>query len=311
MGKLQSVRGMRDLLPGEAALHARLERVWARTAAQFGYEEIRLPAVEPAALFQRAVGAATDIVAKEMYAFADRNGELLALRPEGTAGCARAAVQHGLVPGRQQRLWYRGACFPWAEHPARFPMLNEPDPSYHGVVYTELPVPCITRMRTVPLRNMGAALSPFNSFLVLQGLETLPLRMARHCENALAAAEFLQAHPAVAWVRYAGLPEHPHHARTQTYLGGRASSILSFGVRGGRAAGTRFIDALRLVVRLVNIGDAKSLACHPASTTHRQLDAAGLAAAGVRDDLVRLSVGIEHIDDILADLDQALAAAAG
>ena len=201
--------------------------------------------------------------------------------------------------------------FPWAEHPARFPMLNEPDPSYHGVVYTELPVPCITRMRTVPLRNMGAALSPFNSFLVLQGLETLPLRMARHCENALAAAEFLQAHPAVEWVRYAGLPDHPHHARTQTYLGGRASSILSFGVRGGRAAGARFIDALRLVVRLVNIGDAKSLACHPASTTHRQLDAAGLAAAGVRDDLVRLSVGIEHIDDILADLDQALAAAAG
>ena len=200
--------------------------------------------------------------------------------------------------------------FPWAEHPARFPMLNEPDPSYHGVVYTELPVPCITRMRTVPLRNMGAALSPFNSFLVLQGLETLPLRMARHCENALAAAEFLQAQPAVEWVRYAGLPEHPHHARVQAYLGGRASSILSFGIRGGRAAGARFIDALRLVVRLVNIGDAKSLACHPASTTHRQLDAAALAAAGVSDDLVRLSVGIEHIDDILADLEQALAAAA-
>ena len=200
--------------------------------------------------------------------------------------------------------------FPWAEHPARFPMLSEPDPSYHGVVYTELPVPCITRMRTVPLRNMGAALSPFNSFLVLQGLETLPLRMARHCENAQAAAEFLQAHPAVEWVRYAGLPDHPHHGRTRTYLDGRASSILSFGIRGGRAAGARFIDALQLVVRLVNIGDAKSLACHPASTTHRQLDAAGLAAAGVRDDLVRLSVGIEHIDDIRADLDQALAAAA-
>ena len=200
--------------------------------------------------------------------------------------------------------------FPWAEHPARFPMLNEPDPSYHGVVYAELPVPCITRMRTVPLRNMGAALSPFNSFLVLQGLETLPLRMARHCENAQAAAEFLQAHPAVEWVRYAGLPDHPHHARTRTYLDGRASSILSFGIRGGRAAGARFIDALQLVVRLVNIGDAKSLACHPASTTHRQLDAAALAAAGVSDDLVRLSVGIEHIDDILADLGQALAAAA-
>ena len=204
-----------------------------------------------------------------------------------------------------------GGRFPWAEQRGRFPRMNEPDASYHGVVYTEAfgPAAFIGRARVVPLRNMGAAISPFNSFLILQGIETLPVRMDRHCENALAVARYLQGHPRVSWVRYAGLEDHPDHGVLQRYLGGRAASILSFGILGGAPAGARFIDALRLVVRLVNIGDAKSLACHPATTTHRQLSPAELARAGVTPDLVRLSIGIEHIDDILADVDQALAAA--
>jgi O-acetylhomoserine (thiol)-lyase len=200
--------------------------------------------------------------------------------------------------------------FPWAEHKQRFPMLNEPDPSYHGVVYTEAfgPAAFIGRCRVVPLRNTGAALSPFNSFLILQGIETLSFRMERHCQNAQRVAEFLASHGQVAWVNYAGLPDHPEHSLAQHYFGGHPASILSFGIKGGREAGARFIDALKLVLRLVNIGDAKSLACHPASTTHRQLDANELKAAGVGEDMIRLSIGIEHIDDILADLTQALEA---
>jgi len=201
--------------------------------------------------------------------------------------------------------------FPWAEHAERFPMLNEPDVSYHGVVYTEAlgPAAYIGRCRIVPLRNMGAAISPFNSFLSLQGIETLPVRMDRHCENAVKVAQYLKAHASVEWVNYAGLPDHPDHALVQKYMGGRAASILTFGIKGGRAAGAKFIDALKLIVRLVNIGDAKSLACHPATTTHRQLGPAELASAGVTEDLVRLSIGIENIDDILEDIEQALAAA--
>ena len=200
--------------------------------------------------------------------------------------------------------------FPWIDHVDRFPMMSEPDASYHGVVYTDLGAAAyITRVRVIPLRNMGAALSPFNSFLVLQGIETLPLRMAQHCENAQKVAEFLQGHDQVTWVQFAGLEDHPHHDRVQRYLDGKASSIMSFGIKGGAEAGGRFIDALNLIVRLVNIGDAKSLACHPATTTHRQLDEASMKAAGVTPDMVRLSVGIEHIDDILEDIDQALQAA--
>jgi O-acetylhomoserine (thiol)-lyase len=202
--------------------------------------------------------------------------------------------------------------FPWAENAARFPMLNEPDVSYHGVVYTEAlgPAAYIGRCRVVPLRNMGAAISPFNSFLLLQGIETLAVRMDRHCENALKVAEHLKGHPKVEWVRYAGLPDSPDYPLVQRYMdGGKASSILSFGIKGGRDAGARFIDALQLAVRLVNIGDAKTLACHPATTTHRQLSPAELARAGVSEDLVRLSVGIEHVDDIIADVEQALAVA--
>jgi O-acetylhomoserine (thiol)-lyase len=198
--------------------------------------------------------------------------------------------------------------FPWAEHKAKFKRLNEPDVSYHGVVYTEAlgPAAFIARARVVPLRNMGAALSPFNSFLILQGIETLAVRMDRICDNTLAVAKFLQQHPAVSWVNYAGLPDHPDHALAQKYLAGRASGILTFGVKGGRAAGEKFLDALKLVIRLVNIGDARSLATHPASTTHRQLSPEELAKAGVSEDMVRLSIGIEHIDDLKQDLDQAL-----
>jgi len=202
--------------------------------------------------------------------------------------------------------------FPWGQHKARFRRLNEPDVSYHGVVYTEAlgPAAYIGRVRVVPLRNTGAALAPHSAFLILQGIETLALRMDRICDNAQKIAETLQRHPKVEWVRYAGLADHPDHALVQRQSGGKASGILSFSLKSSdsdpRAAGARFLDALQLFTRLVNIGDAKSLATHPASTTHRQLDAAELAKAGVSEGMVRLSVGIEHIDDLLADLNQAL-----
>lgn len=205
--------------------------------------------------------------------------------------------------------------FPWAEHKERFKRLNEPDVSYHGVVYTEAlgAAAYIARARVVPLRNMGAALSPFNAWATLQGIETLPLRMDRICENAQKIAETLQNHPKVEWVRYAGLPDHPDHALVQRQMGGKASGILSFSLKtapgeDARAAGARFLDALQLFLRLVNIGDAKSLATHPASTTHRQLNPEELAKAGVTEGMVRLSIGIEHIDDLLEDLNRALQA---
>ncbi len=198
--------------------------------------------------------------------------------------------------------------FDWVANKERFPMLNEPDPSYHGVVYTEAlgPAAYIGRCRVVPLRNTGAAISPFNSFQILQGLETLGLRMERHCENAQQLAEYLNTHEKVEWVSYAGLSDSPYYDNCQKITGGRASGILSFGIKGGIESGTEFIDALQMILRLVNIGDAKSLACHPASTTHRQLNEAELKAAGVSVDLVRISVGIEDISDIIADVSQAL-----
>jgi len=201
--------------------------------------------------------------------------------------------------------------FPWIEHPEKYSMLTEPDPSYHGVVFTEAAgaAAYITRCRVGPLRNTGAALSPFNAFQLLQGIETLPLRMERHCSNAQQVAEYLHGHSRVNWVKFAGLPDSPDHALAQKYMAGRAASILSFGITGGRESGARFIDALQLITRLVNIGDAKSIACHPATTTHRQLDEQELKNAGVSQDMVRFSIGIEHIDDILADIEQALAAA--
>jgi O-acetylhomoserine (thiol)-lyase len=204
--------------------------------------------------------------------------------------------------------------FPWAQHKERFKRLNDPDVSYHGVVYTEAlgPAAYIGRARVVPLRNIGAAISPFNAWQILQGIETLALRVDRISDNTLAIAQHLRQHPQVAWVNYAGLENHPEHALVKKYLSGKASGLLTFGVKGapgtGRVNGAKFLDALQLFTRLVNIGDAKSLATHPASTTHRQLSPAELDKAGVGEDTVRLSVGIEHIDDLIADLDQALAA---
>ncbi|HAS7011167.1 TPA: aminotransferase class V-fold PLP-dependent enzyme [Vibrio parahaemolyticus] len=198
--------------------------------------------------------------------------------------------------------------FPWAQHKGRFPVFKQPEPSYHGVVYTEAfgEAAFIGRARTVPLRNTGSALSPMNAFMLMQGLETLPLRMERHTENALKVAEFLEQHDKVSWVSYAGLPSSAHFNLAEKYMKGKPSAILSFGLKDGYEAGVRFYDALKIFKRLVNIGDAKSLACHPASTTHRQLSEAEQKQAGVSPEMIRLSVGIEHIDDILADLEQAL-----
>lgn len=203
--------------------------------------------------------------------------------------------------------------FPWADQPKRFALLNEPDVSYHGVSYTRDvgEAAFITRARVVPLRNMGAALSAQAAWNILQGLETLALRIERVCENTQKIAEHLKQHPKVNWVNYAGLPDHKDHALAQQYMNGTASGILSFGIEGGRDAGARFYDALELILRLVNIGDAKSCAAIPASTTHRQLNDDELKAAGVSADMVRLSIGIEHVDDLIADIDQALAKSAG
>ena len=201
--------------------------------------------------------------------------------------------------------------FDWVANKERFKRLNEPDVSYHGVVFTETGLPpYILRARVVPLRNIGAAMAPQNAFLALQGLETLPLRMDRICDNTLAVAKHLENHANVTWVRYPGLDSSPYKALLNKYMGGRGSGVLSFGIKGGVEAGIKFIDALQLITRLVNIGDAKSLACHPASTTHRQLSEQELTASGVSTDLVRLSIGIENIEDIIEDIDQALSASA-
>jgi len=201
--------------------------------------------------------------------------------------------------------------FPWGNYPERFPMLNTPEPSYHNMVYSEAvgEAAFIARARTVPLRNTGSALSPMNAFLILQGIETLALRMERHCDNTIVVANYLKDHPQVSWVNYAGLPDSPYYELAKKYAGGKASGLLTFGITGGMEAGVKFYDALKIFKRLVNIGDAKSLAAHPASTTHRQLSDKELAAAGITPDTIRLCVGIEHIDDIIEDLEQALSAA--
>ncbi len=200
--------------------------------------------------------------------------------------------------------------FPWADHADRFPMFSQPEASYHGIVYTEAlgPAAYIGRARTVALRNTGSALGPFNAFLILQGLETLSLRMERHTDNALAVADYLEAHDLVAWISYPGLKSSPYYDLAQKYTQGRPSALMAFGIKGGFEAGIRFYDALQIFKRLVNIGDAKSLAAHPASTTHRQLTDEELQSAGVAPDMIRLCIGIEHIDDIIADIEQALAA---
>jgi O-acetylhomoserine (thiol)-lyase len=201
--------------------------------------------------------------------------------------------------------------FPWNQHADRFPMLNQPDPSYHGLVYAKHfgPTAYIERCRNFCLRTTGAALSPLSAFLLLQGVETVALRVERHVQNALRVAEALRKDPRVAWINYAGFPESQYFPLVQKYLAGKACSLLTFGVHGGAEAGMRFYNALSLVKRLVNLGDAKSLACHPASTTHRQMTPREQFKAGVMPEMIRLSVGIEHVDDILADIDQALAAA--
>jgi O-acetylhomoserine (thiol)-lyase len=204
-----------------------------------------------------------------------------------------------------------GGNFPWEKYPEKFHMLNQPEASYHGVVYTEAmgPAAYIARARTVPLRNTGSALSPMNAFLILQGMATLPLRMERHCENALAVAKYLEGHDKVEWVNYAGLTSSPYYELAQKYTNGKPSALLTFGIKGGYEAGVKFYDAPEMFLRLVNIGDVKSLAAHPASTTHRQMEGEELASAGVTPDMIRLCIGIEDIEDIIADLEQALAAA--
>ena len=198
--------------------------------------------------------------------------------------------------------------FPWTENKARYPQLTEPEPSYHGVVYSEAlgEAAFIGRARTVPLRNTGSALSPMNAFLIMQGLETLAIRMERHCENALAVAQFLQDHSKVEWVNFGGLEGDQYFDLAKKYCGGVPASLLTFGIKGGFEAGVSFYDALEMVKRLVNIGDAKTLACHPASTTHRQLTEEEQALAGVTPETIRICVGIEHIDDIINDISQAL-----
>ena len=202
--------------------------------------------------------------------------------------------------------------FPWEKHQDRFPVLNNPEPAYHGVVYTEAmgPAAYIARARTVPLRNTGSAISPFNVFLILQGIETLALRMERHCDNALAVAEYLKTHKNVDWLSFAGMEDSPYYQLALKYTNGKPSALLTFGIKGGFKAGVRFYDDLKLFKRLVNIGDAKSLAIHPATTTHQQLSAEEQQATGVTPDFIRLSIGIEHVDDIINDIKSALKKAA-
>jgi len=334
---LMTIAEQGDNIVSSGALYGGTYNLFAHTLPQFGIE-VRFADHRDPASFEKLIDARTKAVFCEsignplgnvtdfgaIAAIAHRHGVPLIVDNTVPSPYLCRPFEHGadiVVHSLTKYLGGHGNSiggvlvdsgkFPWAEHKARFRRLNEPDVSYHGVVYTEAlgPAAYIGRARVVPLRNMGVAISPFNSFLILQGVETLAVRMDRICDNALAVARFLAQHPAVSWVNYAGLPDHPDHALVQRYMGGRASGILTFGVKGGRAAGEKFLDALKLVIRLVNIGDARSLATHPASTTHRQLSPEELAKAGVSEDMVRLSIGIEHIDDLKEDLDQALRSA--
>ena len=337
---IQTLAEAGDNIVASSALYGGTYNLFAHTLPQFGiqtrFADVRHPErfealidARTKAVFVEALGNpqghVTDI--ERLAELAHRHGVPLIVDNTVPSPYLSRPIEHGadiVVHSLTKYLGGHGTAvggaiidagrFPWAQHKARFPRLNEPDVSYHGVVYTEAAgaAAYITRARVVPLRNTGAAISPFNAFLILQGIETLALRMDRISANALAVARHLQRHPKVGWVNYAGLEEHPDHALVKKYLSGQASGLLTFGVRGAagedpRAAGARFLDALQLFTRLVNIGDAKSLATHPASTTHRQLSPVELDAAGVGEDAVRLSVGLEHIDDLLADLDQALA----
>jgi O-acetylhomoserine (thiol)-lyase len=332
---IQTIAEAGDNIVSSSALYGGTYNLFAHTLPQYGIEtrfaDYRDPdSFEPLidertkALFVESIGNpsgnVTDIAA--MARIAHRHGVPLIVDNTVPSPYLCRPFEHGadiVVHSLTKYLGGHGTsiggvivdsgAFPWAEHKERFRRLNEPDVSYHGVVYTEAlgPAAYIGRARVVPLRNMGAAISPFNAWQILQGIETLALRMERICSNTLAVAQYLQQHPGVEWVNYAGLESHPDHALVQSMMGGRASGLLTFGVKGGRAGGERFLDALQLFTRLVNIGDAKSLATHPASTTHRQLSPAELATSGVTEETVRLCVGIEHIDDLKADLDQALA----
>ena len=325
-----------DNIISSATLYGGTYNLFAHTLPQFGIE-VRFADYRNPDSFEKLIDAKTKAIYCEsignplgnvtdiakLSAIAHRNGIPLIVDNTVPSPYLCRPIEHGADIVVHSLTKYMnghgnsiGGCivdsgkFPWAEHKARFRRLNEPDVSYHGVVYTDAlgAAAYIGRARVVPLRNTGAALSPFNSFLILQGIETLALRMDRICSNTLKVAQFLKAHKKVNWVNYAGLDDHADKYLVDKYMGGRASGILTFGVNGGIAGGAKFQDALKLVTRLVNIGDAKSLACHPASTTHRQLSPTELVKAGVSEDMVRLSIGIEHIDDIIEDLTQALAA---
>ena len=334
---IQTIAEAGDNIVSSSALYGGTYNLFAHTFPQFGIET-RFADYKNPASFEPLIDAKTKAVYVEslgnpqgnitdiaaIAAVAHKHGVPLIVDNTVPSPYLWRPIEHGADIVVQSLTKYLGGHgnsiggaiidsgkFPWAEHKARFKRLNEPDVSYHGVVYTEAlgPAAFIGRARVVPLRNTGAAISPFNAFLILQGIETLALRMDRISDNALAVAQHLKKHPKVKWVNYAGLPDHPDQALVKKYLrDGKASGLLTFGVDGGREGGARFLDALQLFTRLVNIGDVRSLATHPASTTHRQLNPEELAKSGVTEDTVRLCVGIEHIDDLRADLDQSLAA---
>jgi O-acetylhomoserine (thiol)-lyase len=334
---IQTIAEAGDNIVSSSALYGGTYNLFAHTFPQFGIET-RFADYKNPASFEPLIDAKTKAVYVEslgnpqgnitdiaaIAAIAHKHGVPLIVDNTVPSPYLWRPIEHGADIVVQSLTKYLGGHgnsiggaivdsgkFPWAEHKTRFKRLNEPDVSYHGVVYTEAlgPAAFIGRARVVPLRNTGAAISPFNAFLILQGIETLALRMDRISDNALAVAQHLKKHPKVKWVNYAGLPDHPDHALVKKYLrDGKASGLLTFGVDGGREGGARFLDALQLFTRLVNIGDVRSLATHPASTTHRQLNPDELVKSGVTEDTVRLCVGIEHIDDLRADLDQALAA---
>jgi O-acetylhomoserine (thiol)-lyase len=334
---IQTIAEAGDNIVSSSALYGGTYNLFAHTFPQFGIET-RFADYKNPASFEPLIDAKTKAVYVEslgnpqgnitdiaaIAAIAHKHGVPLIVDNTVPSPYLWRPIEHGADIVVQSLTKYLGGHgnsiggaiidsgkFPWAEHKARFKRLNEPDVSYHGVVYTEAlgPAAFIGRARVVPLRNTGAAISPFNAFLILQGIETLALRMDRISDNALAVAQHLKKHPKVKWVNYAGLPDHPDHALVKKYLrDGKASGLLTFGVEGGREGGARFLDALQLFTRLVNIGDVRSLATHPASTTHRQLNPEELAKSGVTEDTVRLCVGIEHIDDLREDLDQSLAA---
>lgn len=334
---IQTIAEAGDNIVSSSALYGGTYNLFAHTFPQFGIET-RFADYKNPASFEPLIDAKTKAVYVEslgnpqgnitdiqaIAAIAHKHGVPLIVDNTVPSPYLWRPIEHGADIVVQSLTKYLGGHgtsiggaiidsgkFPWADHKARFKRLNEPDVSYHGVIYTQAlgPAAYIGRARVVPLRNTGAAISPFNAFLILQGIETLALRMDRISDNALAVAQHLQQHPKVKWVNYAGLPDHPDHALVKKYLRqGKASGLLTFGVQGGREGGAKFLDALQLFTRLVNIGDVRSLATHPASTTHRQLAPEELLKSGVTEDTVRLCVGIEHIDDLRIDLDQALAA---